>query len=234
MKKLIYNSEGSTLQKTAKIAGVAYLLIVIVPMLSMLLIDTKISVSEDIVATISNILANETLFRIDATITLLMFVGVVILAIALYEILKPVNKTLAKLALFWRFAEALLGIIAALSSFILLLFIKGEHNIEIFGVEKFYAISELIKAIYWEATISIFILLALGSIICFYLFYSSRLIPKAFAIWGIASYSLVLIGALISLVFSGNAYMILGSQTIIFEIVIGCWLLFKGLTVSEN
>ena len=220
--------------KAAKVAGLAYVLIIIIPLLSMLIIDSKITVSGDIVATINNIIANELLYRIDTTITLLMYVGVVILSLALYTILKPVNKQLAQLALLWRFAEALLGIFATLSSFILLLFIKGENSIEKFGTDQFYALAEFIHEIHWDVTVSIFVLLALGSIIVFYLFFKSGLIPKPLAIWGIISYILVLIGALISLIFSGNAYMILGSQTILFEIVIGCWLLFKGLNISNN
>ncbi|NPD46129.1 MULTISPECIES: DUF4386 domain-containing protein [unclassified Lentimicrobium] len=234
MKKSNLYTEGVELQKTVKVAGIAYLLIIIVPLLSMLIIEPIITVSGDIVATINNIIANEVWYRVDTTITLLMYVGVVLLSLSLYTILKPVNKQLAQLALLWRFAEALVGIFATLSSFILLLFIKGENNIEKFGTDQFYALAEFIHGIHWEVTVSIFVLLALGSIIVFYLFLKSKLIPKALSIWGIISYSLVLIGALISLIFSGNTYMILGSQTILFEIVIGCWLLFKGLNISNN
>jgi hypothetical protein len=200
----------------------------------MLIIDPKITVSNDTIATINNIIANELLFRIDSTITLLMFVGVIILALALYKILRPVNKQLAQLALLWRFAEAIVGLVAMLGSFILLTFITNESNVEKFGSKQFYAIAEILHGFYWEVTPIIFILLALGSIIVFYLFLKSQFIPKALSILGIVSYSLVLIGALISLIFSGNAYMYLGSQTIIFELVIGCWLFFKGIKVSNN
>ena len=231
MKNLIVDG---ALNRTVKTAGVAYVLIIVVPLLSMLLIDPKITVSNDTIATINNIIANEILFRIDSTITVLMFVGVVVLALALYKILKPVNKQLAQLALLWRFAEAIVGLVAMLSSFILLTFITNESNIEKFGSEQFYAIAEFLHSFYWKVTPVIFVLLALGSIIVFYLFLKARFIPKALSIAGIVSYSLVLIGALISLIFSGNAYMILGSQTIIFELVIGCWLFFKGINVSNN
>jgi hypothetical protein len=226
--------EGIALRKPSRIAGWAYLLIIIIPGLSMLIISPKITVNDDVVATINNIVANEVLYRIDSTITLLMFVAVVILALALYDILMPVNKPLAKLALFWRYAEALIGIIATLGNFLLLSFITGENNLERFGTEKFYALSELLLGIYWESTIIIFVLLGIGSIIVFYLFFKTTLIPKALSIWGILSYSLVLIGALIGLIFSGDTYLILGSQTILFELVIGCWLLFKGLHVTEK
>ena len=221
---------NTTIQnKRARVAGLAYLLIVIVPLLSMLFIDSRISVKDDLAATINNILANELLFRIDLVITLSMFIGVIVLSVLLYEVLKPVNPYLARVALFIRFSEAIIGLVAVLSSFIFLLFLKGESNSEVFASEQFLVLARLFKGVYWEATIIVFVLLAIGSIICFYLFYISKIIPKALSIWGMICYALVLIGALISLVFSGNAFMILGSQTILFEIVIGCWLLFKGL-----
>lgn len=225
---------NSSIQKTAKTAGLAYVLIIIVPFLSMILLTPKIEVEGDIIATINNIIANELMFRIDSTITLLMFVGVIVLALALYKLLKPVNKQLAQLALLWRFAEAIVGIIAILSNFILLTLVTNESNIARFGTEQFYALAEILYKFYWEVTPVIFVLLAVGSIIVFYLFLKSQLIPKVLSILGIISYSLVLIGALISLVFSGNAHMILGSQTIIFELVIGFWLIFKGVNTSNH
>jgi hypothetical protein len=133
--------EGIAFQKPARIAGWTYLLIIIIPGLSMLLIDPIITVKNDVVATINNIVANELLYRIDSTITLLMFLAVVILALALYDIVMPVNKPLAKLALYWRYAEALIGIIATLGNFLLVSFITSENNLERFGTEKFYALS---------------------------------------------------------------------------------------------
>lgn len=234
MKNSINNVDGNSLQKIAKIAGISYLLIVIIPMISWIIIDPVITDGEDIKATINNIIAHEVLFRVDTTITILMFVGVVVLALALYEILKTVNKQLAKLSLLWRFAEALVGLLATLSSIILLTLITGDNSLTKFGTEQFYALSELLLGLYWDVTPVIFILLAGGSIIVFFLFLKSRLIPKAISIWGIISYSLVLAGALISLIFSGNAFLILGSQTILFEMLIGFWLLIKGLKTSNN
>jgi len=225
-------SSDSSIRRTALTAGLAYVLIVVVPLLSMILIDTKIKVKGDAIATINNIIANELLFRIDSTITLLMFVGVVILALALYKILKPVNKQLAQLALLWRFAEAIIGMIAILGNIVLLTLITNGGNIDKFGSDQFYVIAEILLKFYWDVTPVIFLLLAAGSIIVFYLFLKSSFIPKTLSILGILSYSLVFLGALISLVFSGNAYKILGSQTVIFELVIGCWLMFKGISIQ--
>ena len=123
--------------------------------------------------------------------------------------------------------------VAILSNFILVSLVTNESNIDKFGSDQFYGLAEMLYKFYWDVTPIIFVLLAVGSIIVFYLFLKSRFIPKVLSLLGIISYSLVLIGALISLIFSGNVYMILGSQTIIFELVIGCWLLFKGINISK-
>lgn len=226
MENTISESTSTSIVKTA---GLAYLLIIIVPLLSMLIVEPTITVKGDTTGTINNIIENEFWYRIDSTITLLMFIGVVILALALYKILKPINKKLAQLALLWRFAEALVGIIAILGNFILISFINNENNLKTFGSEQFYSVAEFLYSFYWQVTPVIFLLLGAGSVIVFYLFLKSTFIPKLLSVFGIISYSLVIIGALISLMFSGEAHMVLGSQTIIFELVIGSWLLFKGI-----
>ena len=59
-----------------------------------------------------------------------MFVSVVILSLALYVTLTPVNKNLALLALFWRLGEAILGGVAVLSSLIVLLLLNGKDYID--------------------------------------------------------------------------------------------------------
>jgi len=42
----------------------------------------------------------------------------------------------------------------------------------------------------------------------------------------------IFVGSFISIFYSNNAYMILGSQAILFEIFIGVWLLFKGIKID--
>ena len=219
--------------KAAIIAGFMYLFIIITPLLSLIFIDSKIVMEGNVAATINNIMANELLFRISTAINLIIFVSVVILAIALYVTLKPVNKNLSLLALSWRLGEAIFGSVAVLSSLIILLLLNGKNYLTVFGTEQFQAIVGLFLDIYWSCTIIIFVFLALGSIVFFYLFLKSKYIPKILAIWGIFSFLLVLIGALVSLIFSNNAFMIFGAQAILFEIVIGFWLLFKGVKIPE-
>ena len=83
------------IQQSARLAGIAYLLIslsdnfagsqviIITSILSMIFGPYKLMVEGDIAATISNISDNQLLFRAGATYDLMMFIGVIILSVAL-------------------------------------------------------------------------------------------------------------------------------------------------------
>jgi hypothetical protein len=104
------------IQQSAKTAGLAYLLIIVTSILSMIFGPYKLIVEGDTLATIDNIAANQHLFRAGATYDLLMFIGVIILSVALFNVLKTVNKTVALTALISRIGEALIGSLTIVGS----------------------------------------------------------------------------------------------------------------------
>jgi len=53
-------------------------------------------------------MTNELLFRIGITIELIMSIGLIVLALALYIILKPVNRNLALLGLLWQLKSSVI------------------------------------------------------------------------------------------------------------------------------
>jgi hypothetical protein len=215
------------IKKNARISGFMFLLVIISSLLALVILDPKIK-------TLSDIIENEMYFRLDIAYTLFMYLGVIILATYLFRTLKHINKTLASLGWAFRLGEAILGGVKVLCFSIVLLILNGENHAQIFEVEQLHALAELFRNAYWAMTVVIFSFLGIGSIVFFVLFYQSRYIPRGISIWGICSYSLVTLGSFISIIFDNNAYMILGSQTIIFEIFIGAWLLFKGITFNNS
>ena len=94
------------LGKAAKVAGFMFLFAFIVPTLNWVFVLSKFIVVENVIATGNNIIANDSIFRIGITIELIMSVGLVVLALALFTILKPVNRNLALLALSLKLVEA--------------------------------------------------------------------------------------------------------------------------------
>ncbi|KAA3636496.1 MAG: DUF4386 domain-containing protein [Bacteroidetes bacterium] len=215
------------IKRNAKISGFLFLLIILSSLLALAILDPKIK-------TITDIIENEVYFRVDVAYTLFMYICVIILATYLYRTLKHINKTLASIAWALRLAEGILGGVKVLCFLIVLLLLNGENHSQLFEVDQLHALAEVFRNAYWAMTIVIFSFLGLGSIAFFMLFLKSRYIPKAISIWGICSYALVVLGSFISIIFDNNAFMILGSQTIIFEIFIGAWLLFKGINLQPT
>ena len=122
--------------KAVKVAGFMFLFAFIVPTLNWAFVLSKFIVADNVMATAQNIMANDLLFRVGITIELIMSMGLIVLATALYMILKPVNRNLALLALFWKMAEAILVASIVLISFTALQFLNGEAYLTAFTAEQ--------------------------------------------------------------------------------------------------
>ena len=225
-------------RKAVRVAGFMFLFSLIVPLLNWTFVLSKLIVVENVIATANNIMANELLFRIGITIELIMSVGLIVLALALYIILKPVNKNLALLALLWKLAEAIIGAVIVLVSFIALQILNGDAYLTVFTPEQLQVpVGFLLNA--HTAIYSIpMVFLGLDMIVFSYLFLKSKYIPRILAGFGILSFALIFIHALMYIIAPKYAAMLI-SQIIfyapsgLFEIIIGIWLLSKGINVQH-
>ncbi len=231
--KTTARSADASLQKAARVAGLMYVIIIITSLLSMIFGPSKLIVKGNIAETFNNIMANEVLFRIGTAYDLIMYASVVILSLALYVVLKTVNKNLALLALLWRLGEAILGCLSVLSSLIVLLLLKGENYLAVFNTEQLQAFIGVFLNVSSAAISIVFVFLSLGTIIFCYLFYKSKYIPRILAAFGIFSFLLMLICALVNIILPIKALMAFGAPAILFEIIIGFWLLIKGVKVQS-
>ncbi len=223
-------------QTAVKIAGWAYLLIILTSILSMVLGPYRFMQSGDIAITFNNLVAHELSFRLDTAYGLIMFASVVVLAVALYVILKPVNKTLAFLAMLWRVAEAVLGCLMILSSLIVLLLIDGGNYAAVFDTGQLHALVGLFLDLNLAALSMLFVFIGLGTIVNCYLFYKSQYIPRILASVGIFAFSLVLIAALGSIIVPdkiATVDIIAKAVATLWEIAIGLWLIIKGINVEQ-
>jgi Domain of unknown function (DUF4386) len=84
-------------RKTARLAGMLYLLMTIFGMFSMIYVDPKFYVPDNPTATVNSILASEGLFRLGIASSLVSIVLFLFVAYALYKLLKSVDKDLALL-----------------------------------------------------------------------------------------------------------------------------------------
>ena len=228
-------------RSTTKVAGFIFLLIVIGWVLNWTLVDSKLSVAGNVTATVNNIMANEQLFRFGIINELILSASGLVLAVALYIILKPVNKIFALLALCLKMVEVSIAIVNVLFTFIVLQMLNGKAYLTVFKPEQMQDIAGLFFNIRSNgATISM-LFLGLGFMVFFYLLYKSKYVPGILAGFGFLSYLLILVNSLLNILVPQNAAvmtmvnaisMILMTPSILFELTIGIWLLIKGINIQ--
>lgn len=235
MKNPIADSSSS---KVVKIAGFMFLFAFIVPTLNWTFLLSRFNVTENALTTANNILGNEFLFRVGITIELFMSVGLIILGWSLYIILKPINKHLAQLALLLKLAESSIMAITVLIPFIILQVLNGDANLSAFTQEQLQLPIGLIFNSHTAITSIPMIFLGLDMMIFSWLFYKSKYIPRLLAGFGILSFALILIQSLMFLLAPEYAKMpinqiIFWTPSGLFEIIIGIWLLIKGINIQQ-
>jgi hypothetical protein len=226
-------------RKAARVAGFMFLFSLIVPLLNWTFVLSKLIVAENVIATANNIMANELLFRIGITIELIMSVGLIVLALALYIILKPVNKNLALLALLLKLVEATIVVAIVLVSFITLQILNGEAYLTAFTLEQLQVPVGLILNSHTAIYSIPMVFLGLDMMVFSYLFFKSKYIPKILAGFGILSFALIFIHALMYIITPKYAAMLINqiifyAPSGLFEIIIGIWLLVKGLKIQPQ
>lgn len=220
-------------RQDAKVAGLAYLLIIILSMLKLIFVGNLIVPGNDTTTT-NNIMANEFLFRIGVANDLIVFVLVVLLSLALYVMLKTVNQDLALLALLARFGEGIIGsLVTMLGGLIPLLLLNREAVIEIKQVQ---ALVVLFLEVQTAGLNVVMIFMGLGGILFCYLFFKSRCIPRILAAWGIFTYFTMLIFSFVNILSPNLPEMlaiVLYTPGVLFEVIIGLWLLLKGVNFQQ-
>jgi hypothetical protein len=177
----------------------------------------------DPVQTVANIAASETLFRASIAGELLSVMGTIALTVALYAVLRPVARDLALLAAFWRLAENCVLACVALTSLAVLALLKTAD-----GTALAYAFLQVHN---WGFQIG-FLFLGIGSALFSWLWWQSRLIPRAFAAWGMFASLLMAAVALLLIVrpdMLATITLYYMAPMGLYEIGLGLWLLFVGI-----
>ena len=218
----------------ARVAGLAYLLTMALGLFSVNFVYSNLIVSGNNAETVDNIMKNPLLFRLGIASEIMMFVLVVLLSLALYVILKTVNKNLALLALFWRLAEAIIGGgVTVLSGLVPLLLLNSQAEFE---TEHLQALVGLFLGVRPAGLDVVLIFIGMGGTVFCYLFFTSRYVPRILAAWGILTYLTMLIISFASILIPNlpeTMKMAFYAPGGLFEIIFGFWLLFKGVNLQH-
>src|SRR6476620_3393771 len=172
--------------KAARLAGLLYLIAMATGLFAEFYVHflSTLIVSGDAAKTARNIMANERLYRIGIANNIITFAIDVALIWALYVLLKPVNRNLALLAVFFRLVETTIACIAIINYYVAMQFISDADHLKAFDSNQIQALS-ILHDTYALTFIVVAIFLGLGSAVFNYLLFKSGYIPKALAAWGI-------------------------------------------------
>jgi hypothetical protein len=181
-------------------------------------------------------MAHEQLFRLGTASNLTVFALDVVLIIALYVVLMPVNRSLALLATGWGLIETATLVAVALSDFDVLRTLSGAGYLHAFEANQLQALARLSISAHADAYNIGLVLAGLRSTAFCYLWFKSHFIPRALAAWGMVASFLMGACAFSFIIFPEFARAIpveiYGAPIFFFEMTMGFWLLLKGLRPS--
>ncbi len=217
-------------KNTPRLLGAAFLFVFVASILSNSLLSSAIgsgSISDNLV----NISNNLTLMRISILVELFTSVGIVVLAALLFVVFQEQNKKIALVALGWWLAEAITLAVSKIGAFALIPLsleyaeagAPASSYFQTLGDFFYYGVDRQGWAIHM-------LFFCLGGILWYYLFYRSKYIPRVLSVWGLVGVCLVSIDVLLVLFDrSLDLGMIILAPYVLFEALIGPWLMVKGI-----
>jgi Domain of unknown function (DUF4386) len=220
--------------KAAKLAGVMYLLTMATANFADFYVRRRLFVPADPMQTVGNIAASGTLVRAGVGSDLITIAGGVILIVALYVILKPINRNAALVAVFWWLLECSVAAVVTLNSLAALFLLSGKDPLRTFSTEQLETLAQLFVSVDRAGNRISAVLFGLGSALFCYLWFKSRYIPRFLAAWGLLSSLVPILVPLSTIIFPDLIDAPLrrarsGLPIMTFEVMLGLWLLVKGL-----
>ncbi len=220
----------SSLKKTARIAGLCYLLLGIAGVYSIIYVPSKIMVRGDAVATANNILANEFLFRTSIISDIISNTIFVFLVLVLYRLFKQVNEHRAKLLVALVIVQIPAVFFMEAFNITSLMIFKGEI-LKTFELTQRQDLAMLFLKINDYGGLTLEMFWGLWLIPFGLLVYRSEFIPRTFGVLLIIAGFAYMIDSFISLLFPSYRAFV-NQPTLLFvaigEISIMLWLLIKG------
>jgi len=220
-------------RKAAIAAALAYLITFATVVYVNFAIHDRLIVENNAVETARNILAHERLFRIGIVGDLTYCLGIVIMLTALYVVLKPVSEGLALLAAFLRLVWVLMWLVMTLNLFDALRLIHGADYLRAIEPERLQALARLYLGTRFDYYYVGLLFGSVASTICGYLWFKSRYIPRALAVFGVVSSAWCVACTLAFYIFPTFDSIVnlwwFDTPMGIFDIVTSFWLLVRGL-----
>jgi Domain of unknown function (DUF4386) len=224
-------AEPSPLRR-ARVAGFLYLSLGLFAPFTLLYVPSRLIVPGDAATTANNILANESLFRLGIVSALVTSIVNILVVLALYQLLKPVNKNMAWLMVIFLLVAIPIGMLNELNQLAILHLLHGPDHGTGFTAEQLQAQVSLFLNLHTDGLNIAGIFYGLWLIPMGYLVFTSGFLPRILGI-------LLLIG--------GFGYLIQSFAALLFpdlnvnivlltdwgELLFPLWLVIRGVNVER-
>jgi hypothetical protein len=231
--------EDSSTERTqriyARIAGFLYLWLIITGLAGTLTISHIVG-SGTFAETAKRVVASEHLYRVALSSELIETLSAVLLAFALYVTLKPVDKLLAQIAMYWRLGESFIGGAGMILGFLRLSLYTSPQSLGALGTDQSQALVELTGHAGFAAYNISAIFFSIGSILFSYLFFKSRYIPRILSAFSVFASVIVTIMCFGSLIFPEHAATLQygWAPMAIAEVATGFWLMLFSVSSAGS
>ncbi len=220
----------SSTKNPGRFAGLLYILMSIPGFFAMMYVPSKLIVHGNAAATANNIAASETLFRLGIAAQLIGSAGFIFVALALYDLLKGVNRRHASLMVLLIVVSVPIAFLNELNSIAALVLVRGADFLSIFDKPQRDALAMLFLNLHFHGLVVDELFWGLWLFPLALLVYRSRFLPRFLGVWlalaGLAWVILSVTGVLLPQV---QDKVFAYSQPAVFgEIAFMLWLLIKG------
>jgi len=214
-----------------RVAGLWYLLLVVIGPLRLIYIPNKLFVSGNAAATVNNIAAHELLFRLGIAGDLAGAVILIFLTLAFYRLFAGVDRYLAVLVvILGGVMPALIYFVGVVDDFGALMAVRGADFLSVFDKPQRDALAMLFLHLRDHQNTAAEILWGLWLLPLAVLVYRSRFLPRFLGVW------LIINGfAYVILSFTGillpqyqNKVFIISQPALFAEVALMLWLVIKG------
>ncbi|WP_310556675.1 DUF4386 domain-containing protein [Flavobacterium sp.] len=169
-------------KKTARIAGLLYLGVVITGIFSLMYVPKTLIVWDNATTTFNNITSNQTLYRLGIVSGLLCYTFFLFLPIVLYKLFKPVNDNYAKLMVLLAVISVPIYFINVQNEFTILSLVSSANYLNGFSTEQIKSMTMLYLDQYENGMRMVHIFSGLWLFPFGYLVFKSGFLPKILGI----------------------------------------------------
>jgi hypothetical protein len=222
-------------RRTARIAGGLYLIVFVTGALTLFL-RSPLIVRSDAGATATNILASESIFRLSVALDLVASVCYIGVALFLYQLLRPVSRSVSLLAAFLALAGCIVGAAVSVTIMAPLVLLRAGPPLAAFRAEQIEALALLFTRLYTQGSSIGFVFFGCYCLTLGYLVARSAFLPRAIGVllavagvgWLTNSFS-----GLLALPLGGTISPAMSAAAILGEAALTLWLLTRGVNAER-